>query len=45
MDKSDEIVSSDIVSIVDDILEFSHILEDKRILVVGGRGFLGTYFI
>ena len=45
MNKSDEIVSSDIVSIVDDILEFSHILEDKRILVVGGRGFLGTYFI
>ena len=45
MNTSDEIVTTDIASIVNDILEFSKTLENKRILVVGGRGFLGTYFI
>jgi len=39
------IVSEDIDSIIDDIKEFAQAFKNKRILVVGGKGFLGTYFV
>jgi len=45
MEKSLDIVSEDIEWILDDIKEFATILENKCVLVVGGRGFLGTYFV
>ena len=42
---SNEIVSEDIKIIVDDLKDHYNVFENKRILVVGGRGFLGTYFV
>jgi len=39
------IVSEDIKWILDDIKEFATTLEGKSVLVVGGKGFLGTYFV
>ena len=42
---SNEIVSEDIKIILDDLKDYFDIFENKRILVVGGRGFLGTYFV
>ena len=35
----------DLKAIVKNIQDFSSILQGKTILVVGGRGFLGTYFV
>lgn len=42
---ANDIVSEDIDWIVKDIQRFSSKLEGKKILVVGGKGFLGTYFV
>lgn len=42
---SNNIVSEDLEWIINDIKEFSKILENKQVLVVGGKGFLGTYFV
>ena len=42
---SNEIVSEDIKIILDDLKDHYDIFENKRILIVGGRGFLGTYFV
>ena len=42
---SNEIVSEDIKIIVDDLKDHYNVFENKRNLVVGGRGFLGTYFV
>ena len=40
-----DIVSDDITEIVNEIRDFSKILEGQTILLIGGRGFLGTYFL
>jgi len=40
-----KIFDEDIKLIVDDIKDFSDVLEGSRVLVVGGKGFLGTYFV
>lgn len=45
MKESSKIVTEDINSIISDIKNFSRILENKKILIVGGKGFLGTYFL
>ena len=42
---NDDIVENDIDVIVENIRDFSKILQEKTILIVGGRGFLGTYFV
>jgi len=42
---AEKIVEDDINEIVEDIHEHSKEFENKRILLVGGRGFLGTYFL
>ncbi|MDE2591051.1 MAG: hypothetical protein KGL95_15445, partial [Patescibacteria group bacterium] len=42
---AEKIISEDIKIIVDDIRNFSNILEGKRLLIIGGKGFLGTYFL
>ena len=42
---SQDIVADDIKSILNDIGPFAAVLEGKHILVSGGRGFLGTYFV
>jgi len=39
------IVESDLDVIIKNIQDFSDVLEGKTILIVGGRGFLGTYFV
>ena len=43
--KIKDIVSEDIETILNDIKSFTKVLNNKRILVVGGKGFLGTYFV
>lgn len=43
--KSEEIVLTDIQEIVDDLKDIIPTLENKSILITGGRGFLGTYFL
>ena len=40
-----QIVQNDIEIIVNDIKRFSDKMENKKILVAGGRGFIGTYFV
>jgi len=40
-----EIVENDIELIVKDIKQFFDIMENKKFLIVGGRGFIGTYFV
>ena len=40
-----EIVENDIEFIVKDIKQFFDIMENKKFLIVGGRGFIGTYFV
>ena len=42
---STQIIQDDIETIVNDIKEFSDKMENKKFLVVGGRGFIGTYFV
>ncbi len=42
---SQVIVNEDIEEVVNDLQETLQQLENKRILVVGGKGFLGTYFV
>ncbi len=41
----DQIISKDIQEIVNDLKEIIPSLENKSILITGGRGFLGTYFL
>lgn len=45
MHDASDIVSEDIDSIIYDIKEFAQVFRNKRVLVVGGKGFLGTYFV
>lgn len=45
MSLSEKTVFEDLQVILSDIKHFSHLLENKRILIVGGKGFLGTYFV
>ena len=40
-----DIVTEDIQQIILDIHSFSKVLENKKILIAGGKGFLGTYFL
>jgi len=40
-----EIVKEDVQSVLNDIEPFSKALENKHVLISGGRGFLGTYFL
>ncbi|QLH02212.1 NAD-dependent dehydratase [Nitrosopumilus cobalaminigenes] len=40
-----DIVSQDIEWVIKDLQKFSNKLEGKNILIVGGKGFLGTYFV
>jgi len=40
-----DIVEDDLNLITENIKDFSQILQNKTILIVGGRGFLGTYFV
>ncbi len=42
---NDEIISKDVQEIVSDLKEIIPSLENKSILITGGRGFLGTYFL
>ena len=42
---SQVIVNEDVEEVVNDLQETLHQFENKRILVVGGKGFLGTYFV
>ena len=42
---SNEIIEEDINEIIKDIRRFSKIIQGKHILLVGGKGFLGTYFL
>jgi len=42
---SENIVDNDLNIIIKNIKDFSGILQNKTILIVGGRGFLGTYFV
>ena len=42
---SQVIVNEDVEEVVNDLQGILHQLENKRILVVGGKGFLGTYFV
>tara|TARA_B100000953_G_scaffold206651_1_gene170524 strand:- start:1605 stop:2654 length:1050 start_codon:yes stop_codon:yes gene_type:complete len=42
---SDKIVKEDIKIILEDLKEYYNAFENKRILIVGGKGFLGTYFV
>lgn len=41
---AEKIVDEDVDSIIEDIKDFSSILQGKRFLLIGGSGFLGTYF-
>lgn len=41
----EDIVEKDLDIIIENISSFSDILQNRTILVVGGRGFLGTYFV
>ena len=40
-----EIVENDIELIVKDTQQFFDIMENKKFLIVGGKGFIGTYFV
>ena len=42
---STEIINRDISEIVQDIRKYSKIIQGKHLLLVGGKGFLGTYFL
>jgi len=42
---SQVIVNEDVEEVVNDLQETLQQLENKRVLVVGGKGFLGTYFV
>ena len=41
----EKIILNDINEITDDFKKFLPSLENKSILITGGRGFLGTYFL
>ena len=41
----EEIISKDIQEIVNDFKDIIPSLENKSILITGGKGFLGTYFL
>lgn len=45
MNKSEKIVSDDVNEIISDIVDVAKILQNKTVLVVGGKGFIGTYFV
>ncbi|RZD41092.1 MAG: NAD-dependent dehydratase [Thaumarchaeota archaeon] len=40
-----DIVSQDLEWVTQDLKKFSNKLEGKHVLIVGGKGFLGTYFV
>ena len=40
-----EIIEEDINEIVNEIRKFSGIIQGKHVLLIGGKGFLGTYFL
>ena len=42
---NDDIISNDVQEIIGDLKEIIPSLENKSILITGGRGFLGTYFL
>jgi hypothetical protein len=42
---STEIINRDISEIVQDIRKYSKIIQGKHLLLVGGKGFLGTSFL
>ena len=42
---SDDVFVEDIRLIADDLSDFYDELEGKTVLVAGGKGFLGTYFV
>ena len=44
-DNSNDIFLEDVRLIADDLNRFYKELEGKTILVAGGKGFLGTYFV
>ena len=44
-DNSNDIFLEDVKLIADDLSHFYDELEGKTILVAGGKGFLGTYFV
>jgi len=43
--KSTEIINTDISEILQDIRKYSKIIQGKHLLLIGGKGFLGTYFL
>jgi len=43
-ENADKIVEEDIARVLDDIKGIINAFENTRVLVVGGRGFIGTYF-
>lgn len=45
MRENSKIVNEDVKMIIDDIEVFTNSLENKHVLIVGGRGFLGNYFL
>ena len=45
MRENSKIVSEDVKTIIDDIRVFTNSLENKHVLIVGGKGFLGNYFL
>ena len=45
MGQSSIVVENDIELIVNDIKQFFDIMENKKFLIVGGKGFIGTYFV
>lgn len=45
MRENSKIVSEDIKIIIDDVKAFTNALENKHVLIVGGKGFLGNYFL
>ena len=44
-DNSNDVFTEDIRLIANDLNDFSKELEGKTVLIAGGKGFLGTYFV
>ena len=42
---TNNVIEEDIKNIAKDIADISHVLSGKTILIAGGAGFLGNYFI